>query len=264
MAELRRQSVRAGLGLVLLAGLLAGCEADAPAAGTSPSPAADAGAAQALVQPPKAPLTAGESSPAATALIAAATRTAEAGSLRLHLTGSIKDPRSGRNLAIDGTGEAESTARSHVLTSFAVSGRTVATEAVTYDGQTWTRSQGGTWHKVAAATASADPRGYLSYLSGVTGVADLGLGQHNGAEARHYSAAAVLRKGATPSAAPAGPLASPVTRGTTIEAWVDPGSGRLTALAVIIPDTGQGGGALSIDFSDFGAAITVALPPAAP
>lgn len=252
----RRPAPAVGVALVLIA---TSCGADSPGPGASPSPSAASGN---LVNPPAAPLVPGESTPAAIALVKAATRTAEAGAMRMRISGTVRDQQSGHDVVIAGSGEASSAARSHVATTLTVNGRVATTEATTYDGTTWVRSVGGAWRRAKASASSADPRRYLNYLAGVTGVVDTGAESHSGTDTEHFRARAttVSAVGETPSAAPVGPGLSPPARASNLDAWVERASGRLIALEVTITGAGQGGGALAVDFYDFGASITVTPP----
>jgi len=256
----------AALAVAVLA--LAACD-DAPLAPSAsatvspvPSPSVQAATVPNVFQPPSGPLTAGDSSRAGTALAAAGVRTAQAGSLRMKLVARVGPPGAARSLDVSGTGESESATRSHVVVVITLSGRTITTESLEYDGAFFSRKETEPWRRVSKPGASsADPRGYLNFVSGSRGVVDVGPGARGGAPAEEYHAVAITAAGGNQQV---GPAASAPAAPITITAWVARASGRLVGMDLLFPDIGAGPGKMSIDFSDFGATIKVAPPSPAP
>ena len=247
---------------------LAACEdvPPTPAASIAPSatPSAQVATVTSVLEPPTGPITAGDTTPAGAALAAAGIRTAQAGSLRMKLVAHVGSPGAARSLDVSGAGESESAARSHVLVVVTLSGRTITTESLGYDGALYSRKENEPWQRISkAGSARADPRNYLNFVSGSHGVVDVGPGTRGGAPAEQYQA---LASGAVGSNQPAGPAptASTSTSPVKVRAWVDRASGRLVGMDLLFPDIGAGPGNMSIDFSDFGATIKVSPPSPAP
>ena len=246
---------------------LTGCDPGSAGEGASPTPAVTApastlpgtatvGQLPSVLEPPPGPIAPADQSEAALALAAAGRRTAEAGSLRMKLSAHVGATGSSRHLDVSATGEAESATRSVVHALIDLSGRHLNTDSATYDGRSFSRNEGEAWHVVAAA-GSQSPQGYTNFVAHASGVVNGGPGIRNGVAAERYDASvAAPRVGNRPAVAP-----SPGA-GNTVQlvAWVERGGGHLVGLDLVFPDIGAGHGTMTIDFSDFGAAIKVAPP----
>lgn len=245
--------------------LLTACESGAPAADANPTPTAaspsvavvgPAAPLSSIAAPPTEPLQVTDASPAARAVLAAARKTAESGSFRFRLDAQFAGATSGQKATIVSIGESESASRSHALTSVSLPQHNAASETITYDGVTYTRSGQEPWKRAAPDAPSTGPRGYLAYLSKSTGFADAGPGDRNGLAAEKYTA--------TLEGAPGAGDTSVATPAATIVMYVDVASGRLVAEDIDPRSGALGSGLIQIDFTDFGAAIKVALPTPAP
>jgi hypothetical protein len=157
---------------------------------------------------------------------------------------------------MDGTGESENHARFHLVLVFQSGTQQLTTESVSYDGTNYGKSNTQPWHRVSGAGSSGDPRTYLGYLSGATGVRDAGAGVQNGQPAERYEAVVPIKR--TSTTAPGAP-AVPATLGRMV-AWVDSASGRLVAEELTTSVGTPAETRLTIAFSDFGGAIRVVPP----
>jgi hypothetical protein len=262
---MKRQALMAVL-VAAATGGLAACDEAAPSpqqSVASPAPSSQPATVPALFQPPSVPATPGDTSAAAKALAAAGERTTQAGSLRMKLVAHVGAPQATRTLDVTSNGESESPSRSHVLVVVNLSSRTVTTESMAYDGAFYSRGEGEPWRRVTGAAASGgDPRHYANFASASRSVLDVGDGTRAGMPAEEYTAVAEPGGGGDQAVgiAPASTPASPIR----VTAWVDLVHGRLVGLDLVFPDVGAGPGSMSIDFSDFGAAIKLAPPTPAP
>ncbi|MFN2462387.1 MAG: hypothetical protein ABR573_00610 [Candidatus Dormibacteria bacterium] len=231
--------------------LLAAC-GEEPAAVPTPAPSATAEAAGPLLPAPGAPGVPADTGPAGQALAAAARKTSESGSFRVKLSAGFAGTQAGPRGAMEGAGEAESHTRFHLALAFTSGTQQFSTESVSYDGVNYGRSNTQPWHVVSGAGGSSDPRSYLGYLSGATGVRDTGPGLQGGLPAERYEATVAIKR--KPAAVPsAGSTAQMV-------AWVDAAGGRLVAEDIITAPGTPRETRLSITFTDFGEAIKVVPP----
>lgn len=196
--------------------------------------------------------------PAGNALIAAGRRSAASGTFRLRIAADLGQSTAG-GLSLAGLGESESLSRFQVSLTITLSGQVSTSERISYDGISWSRSQGGPWQK-AVATPTGDPRRYLNYLSGASAVTDLGAADRGGIAAEKYGA--TLRLPAPSPRPGTGPAASVIP--ATLVAYVDQAGGRLIGEDINYADAATSTNAsVHIDFYDFGAAIKI-TPPSAP
>jgi hypothetical protein len=250
--------------LTLTAALALGAcgEDPSPLATASPSPSEIPAGPSLLPPPPGSPAPATDTSAAGVALAAAARKTSESGAFRVNITATFKGAGTGPSGTMTGSGETESHSRFHVTLNFTVGTQQLVTESTVYDGVTYGRSSTQPWHVVASSAASADPRGYLGYLTRAIGVRDAGPATREGQPAERYEALVdVGRKSTGPTPSPV-PTAAPVL--SQVVAWVDLASGRLTEEDI---NSGPGSATpaqLTIAFSDFGSAIRVVPPIATP
>ncbi len=252
------RSGRAAPLAALAAVVLCACgEATAPAAPISPAPVAQQPVGPYVIPPPASGAPA-DTSPAGSALTAAARKTSESGSFRVKLGATFAGAASGPRGSMVGTGESESHTRFHLGLLFNSGTQQLTTESVSYDGVDYGRSNSQPWHVVAGAGSSGDPRSYLGYLSGATGVRDDGPGTLGGQPAERFEALVDIARRAAASPSATASAAAP-TRGQLV-AWVDGASGRLVDEEVT-PNAGTSLEThLSIAFSDFGGDIKVVPP----
>jgi hypothetical protein len=254
-------NARAAVRRWLVAGLavpaLTACAGSGPAAVASPSPLPSPTGifgplGQALAPPPPpSPLSAPT---ALTPLSAAASKTTEAGSFRIKITAQFTDIGAAKTVGIDGTGEEESKARTHLSLTVTLSVGSYSAETATYDGRSWTRANNDPWQPATPDAANTDPQSLVNYSGAATGITDLGAGDRNGVAVHKYGGTLDL-----PDRSPA-PGKPPNT--TRLVGYVEVSTGRLVAEDVIPVGGGIGVGQLQIDFLDFGAPIKV-TPPAA-
>ena len=241
--------------LVAMTVAVAACDTGEPAANAGPNPSPSPSpvtfgpsAVSAIPAPPTEPLQVTDASPAAQAVLAAARRTADSGSFRFRLEAHFSGGTTGQEASIVASGESESATRSHVTTSVTLPQHAANSESITYDGVTYTRSGQEAWTRAAGDKRPAGPRSYLGYLSKSSGFADAGPGDRNGLATEKYTAI----------------LEVPPASTAAIVLYVDRASGRLVA-EDIDPRAGTlGSGLIQIDFTDFGAAIKLDPPTAAP
>jgi len=244
--------LRVTLGAALL---LVGCGSD-PAAAPAPTPAATSEVAGPLLPAPASGVPA-DTGPAGQALAAAARRTSESGSFRVKLSAGFAGAQAGPRGTMDGSGEAESHTRFQLALVFNSGTQRLTTESVSYDGVNYGKSNSQPWHVVSGAGGSSDPRSYLGYLSGATGVRDTGPGMQGGQPAERYEATIAIKR--KPAAGAPGGVPVPPTPAQMV-AWVDAGSGRLVAEDIITAAGTPRETRLSIAFTDFGADIRVVRP----
>jgi len=244
---------------------VAACNTGEPAASAGPSPSSSPvtfgpPALSAIPAPPTEPLQVTDASPAAQAVLSAARKTIDSGSFRFRLEAHFAGATSGQEASIVASGESESATRSHVTTDVTLPQHAASSESITYDGVTYTRSGQEAWSRTSTDKQPAGPRSYLGYLSKSSGFADAGPGDRNGLATEKYTANLEV----TPASPAAGTGTSTASSTAAIVLYVDKASGRLVA-EDIDPRAGTlGSGLIQIDFTDFGAVIQLAPPPAAP
>lgn len=208
-----------------------------------------------MLIPSPPPLSIGETSPAALALLNAARKASEAGSFRVRVSASVQGTGPGQVIEVEGTGASESAARYQMHLSVRVAGKLAQSDALGYDGRLWTRRESGAWKPLASPRGGADPRSYLGFLRGATRVTDGGPDNHAGVDGERYTAE--LDLAAAGGAVPSGGKAT----SASLVSYVDR-QGRLFAEVVMLQDASGGpAGTVEVVMSDFGARLTV-VPPA--
>jgi hypothetical protein len=215
-----------------------------PTPSPSPSPAALPASPPAVDADATAPITIGENTPAAQALLRAARRTAAAGSFQVALSAGAQGQGPGQQLVLSGTALSASPTRYRVSLEITIAGQDARSEAIGWDGRYWTRPAGGAWK--AQSVPPGNPRGYLVNLRGASRVVDAGPDQHGGVTQERFTAHLDL------SASGVTPVPGTTARSGDLTVWVGPG-GYLDAEHILLYDAaGARAGELGIEISAIG------------
>lgn len=148
---------------------------------------------------------------------------------------------------LDGVGLVETPQRYTLKLTIRRGSQQLVTEALGYDGRTWTRTDEGTWQSGDGTTALQDTSSFATYARTATGVQDDGPMIHAMVPCEQFSGQISAAPGSSPG---------------QLKAWVSRSSGYLVGEEVTASDLiGGVNGTVSIELSDYGTTDRVPASP---